>query len=251
MQRFQEFAAPAPLAAHVHALWEFDAGDTPPPVHHVPPDGCVSLVVAPTPAGVQVTLVGPRATSVAVPLATGVRYRGLRMRPEAAGLLIDLAPRDWLERVGPLESADAELARASAGCTVADVFDRLLAALTLRAGSAAAPDVLVATALEAMDAGVLRTDALAARLGVSARTLQRRFAGATGLSPKAFMRIRRFRMAAANMLSSAPAPWGRVAMEHGYADQAHLARDFAAIAGAAPTALAARLGDIRHVDVKP
>jgi AraC-like DNA-binding protein len=247
MLRFQEMAPPEALRPFVHASWSFDAGADAPPVHHVPPDGCVSIVLG----GVRPRLVGPRMTDLAVPLRAGASFRGVRMRPEAAGLLVRITPAQWVGRVAPLSEADPELAAAAASVDVDEALSLLLAALVSRAGGCDQPDRLVRDALAAVEESDHSVESLACRLGVSARTLQRRFAAATGLSPKSFVRIRRFRLAVANLLRPEPHTWGRVAVDHGFADQAHLVREVTALAGVAPSAVKARVRRIAHIDVRP
>jgi methylphosphotriester-DNA--protein-cysteine methyltransferase len=117
--------------------------------------------------------------------------------------------------------------------------------------AAAQPDPLVRDALVAMEQGEWRVEAIARHLRVSTRTLQRRFLRAAGLPPKAFARIRRFRQAMSRVLDRPAPEWGRVAAEHGFADQAHLAREVAALTGAPPATAARRLAQIEHVDVRP
>ena len=247
MLRFQETAPPEALGRFVHASWSFDAGAGAPPVHHVPPDGCVSIVLGERNA----TLVGPRMTDLAVPVRAGASFRGVRMRPEAAGLLVGITPAEWVGSVSPLVDADPDLAGAAASNDVDEALSLLLTELESRAGAAALPDALVRDALCAIDAGEFRVEALACGLGVSTRTLQRRFVAATGLSPKAFVRIRRFRLAVGTLLAPEPHPWGRIAVEGGFADQAHLVREITALAGATPSALQARVRRIAHIDVRP
>jgi AraC-like DNA-binding protein len=71
------------------------------------------------------------------------------------------------------------------------------------------------------------------------RTLQRRFADHIGISPKAV--IRRYRLyEAAEAAREAEIDWGALAADLGYADQAHLVRDFRAGFGVTPAAYAAR-----------
>jgi methylphosphotriester-DNA--protein-cysteine methyltransferase len=173
------------------------------------------------------------------------------MRPEAAGVLIGITPRHWVNRVVQLGEASDGLARAAVGPNVDSALAGLLAALKARASVAAAPDGFVRDAIAAMDEGVWAVEVIARRLGVSSRTLQRRFQAAAGLPPKAFARVRRFRMAMARSLERPAPDWGRVAAEHGFADQAHLAREVAALTGAPPAAAARRLSHIEHVDIRP
>lgn len=88
------------------------------------------------------------------------------------------------------------------------------------------------------DRSVRRVDDLARAAGVSARTLQRRFASCAGVSPTWV--IRRFRLLdAAELVRDGDAvDWADVAATLGYADQAHLVRDFRATIGQSPAAYA-------------
>lgn len=91
---------------------------------------------------------------------------------------------------------------------------------------------------------------LTERLEIGDRQLQRRFRRAVGLTPKQFSRIRRFRACARNLIAERPEAWGRVAVGHGYADQAHLNREFARLSGRSPTQLARYIARIEHEDVE-
>ena len=81
--------------------------------------------------------------------------------------------------------------------------------------------------------------------------MPRRFRKAVGLTAKQFARIRRFRFSASNVLKDDPAAWGTIAASHGYADQAHLNRDFQQLTGLSPQSLAKRIRTIDHKDVDP
>jgi AraC-like DNA-binding protein len=79
----------------------------------------------------------------------------------------------------------------------------------------------------------------AAQVGWSERHLSRRFAAEFGVGPKVAARLARFdrarRRIAAQATAGHPLGLADVAAEEGYADQAHLAREFAALAGCAPS----------------
>ena len=95
-------------------------------------------------------------------------------------------------------------------------------------------EVTAIVELAAADHGIVRVDQLAARCGVSARTLQRLFAEYVGVGPKWVLRRARLQQAA--LLADAGAvDWPLLAAELGYADQAHLSRDFTAVVGRPPT----------------
>lgn len=84
--------------------------------------------------------------------------------------------------------------------------------------------------------GQLAIDALAREAGYSRQHLTRRFRQEFGLGPKLAARIIRFERAN-RMLRSIPSnvSLADVAATCGYADQAHLTRDFTALAGCPPT----------------
>jgi Helix-turn-helix domain len=65
------------------------------------------------------------------------------------------------------------------------------------------------------------------------RHLAARFERDVGVSPKQAARLIRFEAARRRL---GAVPLARLAAEHGYADQAHLAREFRALAGTPPTA---------------
>lgn len=90
----------------------------------------------------------------------------------------------------------------------------------------------------ATDPDLLRVHQLAEIAGCSVRTLQRRFADHVGIGPKAL--IRRYRLyEAAEAARDDVVDWGAVAADLGYADQAHMIRDFHTAFGAPPAAYAA------------
>ena len=86
-----------------------------------------------------------------------------------------------------------------------------------------------------------RANALAKEIGWSRKHLVNRFRSELGLAPKPVARIMRFHQACRLAHSGEARGWAGVAAESGYADQAHLAREFSTLAGESPTAWARRL----------
>lgn len=133
-------------------------------------------------------------------------------------------------RLGALESWSARLA------LVTDTLSRLLAA------SAAAPDPEVAHAWRRLAGarGRVPVPELAAEVGWSRRHLSRRFAAQVGLAPTTTARVLRFRRAADLLVpgpgesAARPRRIADVAGDCGYADHAHLDREFRALAGCSP-----------------
>ncbi|WP_405102409.1 DUF6597 domain-containing transcriptional factor [Micromonospora sp. NBC_01412] len=91
-----------------------------------------------------------------------------------------------------------------------------------------------------VDRGVLRVDDLARRHGTTTRRLQRLFLDQVGVGPKWV--IRRYRVQEAiEQAAGGPVDWAALAADLGYADQAHLVREFTAAIGISPTAYARSL----------
>jgi AraC-like DNA-binding protein len=94
------------------------------------------------------------------------------------------------------------------------------------------------------DPGLRRVDELSAASGMTARTLQRLFADYVGVSPKWVMRRARLHEAAERADSGEPVDWAVLASDLGYADQAHLTRDFTVTIGIPPGRYATPAGSL-------
>ena len=127
------------------------------------------------------------------------------------------------------------LDQAPAMTGLADAF--LLARLPEPDPLAAEVAAMVETATG--DRTIVRVEQLAARCGVPQRTLQRLFAEYVGAGPKWVLRRARLQEAALRADSGA-VDWPLLAADLGYADQAHLSRDFTAVVGQPPTRYAPR-----------
>ncbi|WP_136033415.1 AraC family transcriptional regulator [Microbacterium sp. PF5] len=84
------------------------------------------------------------------------------------------------------------------------------------------------------DGAALTPEEAATRLAVSVRTLQRLTRRHVGLSPAAMIRRRRLQEAAQRVRDEPAVDLASLAAELGYADHAHLTRDFRAVLGIAP-----------------
>jgi AraC-like DNA-binding protein len=85
--------------------------------------------------------------------------------------------------------------------------------------------------------GDIRIEGLARALDCSRKHLVQRFNAEVGIGPKALARMVRFNRALALAQAAAMPDWAGIAVECGYADQAHLVREFRDFAGSSPTAL--------------
>jgi AraC-like DNA-binding protein len=86
---------------------------------------------------------------------------------------------------------------------------------------------------------------LAGEVGWSHKHLIARFREQVGLRPKAAARLVRFERVLARLDERRRFDWGLVARETGYADQAHLIRDFHQFTGTTPTEFATRVNSVQ------
>ena len=96
---------------------------------------------------------------------------------------------------------------------------------------------------------VLREDLVPAGLvghDLGERRLERAFRDRVGVSPKRLARILRFRSAYVALARGGAQ--AAVAFDAGYADQAHLLRDFRELAGAPPSQVLGRVSDSSNPD---
>lgn len=155
--------------------------------------------------------------------------------------LRDLIGEDADDLGGALcEATDAE--------TRFDLLDRFFAR---RFADAREPDRPVAWAMQHLASAVgPLTSRLAAEIGWSRKHFIRHFRDATGVSPDRYRRIARFERFAAAIAAAPEDDLAGLAVECGFVDQAHLARDVRAFADMTPGELRARLipagGGVRH-----
>jgi AraC-like DNA-binding protein len=170
----------------------------------------------------------------------GVMFRPAGFRPflgRSMSTLTDTAVplAAVFPEASPLERAVATaLAAGAPDAGVAALVDAALAT-HLPADRQPSEDTTVWAERIAADRELRRVDDVAALAGVSVRALQRRFADHVGIGPK--WTIRRYRLyeVAERAARHEPVDWATLASDLGYADQAHLIRDFTAAVGEPPT----------------
>lgn len=164
---------------------------------------------------------------------------------------------------GELAGLDLEAAEV-VGPVADELHERVAAAGTWQERFAALDDVLlrvadpdaqvppeVARAWHRLVAsgGQVRAAQLAEETGWSGRHLAERFGVEVGLAPKAAARVARFDRARRLLAAGGARSLADVAADCGYADQAHLAREFNALAGCPPSRW--RAEELRNVQAAP
>ena len=258
---YAEFEPAAELEPYVASFWAFTVDPGAGPVEHwVPPDGCVSLAFrrgSPT-----AVVLGPWTVPLTPPVVAGDAFFGIRFWPGAAGALLPIAPRKLKDRVVPAvefpelawsQRLVAELWRGEGETLDPGSAERALQALVPAARPLDALVVAAARRVMATGGEVAIAD-LAKDAALSPRQFRRRFTAAVGLSPKELARIWRLRrcaLAALDASSREAARWAELAAAHGFADQAHLVREFRHLLGLPPTAFARQFARIEHRDLRP
>lgn len=230
---------PAPTAAAELAVWfwipEWDIEPGRSSRQEVVGYPALNLVVE---AG-AVTLAGATTRATHRDLRGAGWAVGALLRPAAVVALCDdpaaLVDRELLLDEPEL-SSEVSAAMASGEGRRERAVDAFSAWLVARAGalgeSAREANALVDALLGERAAS--SPEEAATRLAVSVRTLQRLAHRYVGLSPAAMIRRRRLQDAAERLRADPSLDLATLAAESGYADHAHLTRDFRAVLGIAP-----------------
>ena len=244
-RRYAEHAPGAALAPYVECFWTARADAAPPRPSRVLPDGCADVIVDLAGAP-RAYVVGTMRRALVVPPAPRTDIVSVRFHPGAALPFFGVPLSELVDRAAPLDAlwgdaAASSLVDALASADPAARVARLQDVLLRRLAAARADHALAtrATALMRHARGRVSVAEVAAALGVGERRLERAFDAAVGIPPKQLARVLRFR-AAVRLVGRGDAPrWTTIALDAGYADQAHFIREFRALAGVTPSAFAA------------
>ena len=241
---YKELRPPRALAGRLVCLWtqriEDGAGEY---CHPVLPDGCADIVwIGDAPPVVA----GPATRRILVRIPAGTTVFGARFQPGSAASSLGVPADELLNRDVPLDeiwgaAAGRLTERVSRHHSVAAKLRGAADALAARLAGAPAADPKVRAAVSwLMHRPLGRVRDLAPSIGLSDRQLQRRFRAAVGYGPKTFQRIMRLQRLLARAASDSSL--AALASAAGYADQAHMCREFQALAGETPLSLLARAG---------
>jgi AraC-like DNA-binding protein len=176
--------------------------------------------------------------------------RALLGLPAGALASLDCALSDVLGTAGP--ELTGRLREATGWPARFAAVEHVLLRILREDAAAARPEVQEAWRLTLAAAGRLRVEEIARRVGWSPRYLLQRFHAETGLTPKEAARMVRFdrarRALAARTAAGGPADLAVLAATTGFADQAHLTREWRAFTGLPPTRwLVAEFGFLQDI----
>jgi AraC-like DNA-binding protein len=212
---------------------------------HTLPDGSVDIVsVIDQPGARPVTFVsGPLRCYARHQNASARHLVGISLQPAAAGLL-GIQAHELDDAWQPLRDLGLADAAPLFAAEPSDALAALCQFVQARAARVRVePRVALAVQSLLTRGGVSHVEQLAREQRVSERTLLRLFERHLGLAPKQFARIVRFQRVLASCKSARVYSLADLALDAGYADQAHLTREVRALGGLTPGEL---LRDLRR-----
>ncbi len=208
------------------------------------PDGAVRIVVDLSHPTVlpHIAVVGPRTTPALVRLSGRMEGLSLTLTPAASMTVLGVPVGEIAGRAVPLSGLWGAPAGVLAERLHATGHDHERGALLwacLRARLAGrddrAPPALLHAVAGATQRAPGRVRDCAAALGVGERRLQQLCRDHLGLGPRSIGRLHRLHGLLRALRSVARPHWATLALDHGYCDQAHLAREFQHFTGLTPT----------------
>jgi AraC-like DNA-binding protein len=233
----------------VRAFWTgaWNLVGQPPHVTELLSDPCINLVFEAGSGQAGSRVVGVWTQLWRRTLEGAGRVRGVKLRGGAARAFLPAPAFQFTNRITPLRQVFgrevARLEREVLGpADDGEAFEAFGAWLIRRRRED--PHLALAVALVeriAADPAITTMGALAEVAGLSPRELQRLFRDHVGASPKWAIRRNRLQEAALRIERGDLPSLAALAAELGYADQAHLARDFRHAVGKSPSAFAQAL----------
>lgn len=184
-------------------------------------------------------LIGPRSRFADVTMGNRILTCGARLRPGALPLLTHFPASDFTDRSVPVEDVFGargkllleQLAELRSPVPAIGVISDFLNQ------NWAAQNRIARLPLDRH----ARVEEMAAQTGLPVRTLRSRLMQYVGLSPKRVIRIERLSRALVSHQGRSMT-WAEIAASSGFADQAHMTREFQDLLGESPTAWSRRSG---------
>jgi len=262
----------APLSEFVNLFWYWDGYLQPHRRERMLPDGSMTIVFnlaedrirlyAPETSTLCNTirghvLCGARSQPMIADTANMVTTLGIQFKPGGAFPFLQMPASELNEQCVTLDDIF--------GSTTRTVRDRLLELPTpeekfdvverwllsrLAKPLQRHPAVNYATAQFLRAPAIGRVSQVLNRIGYSQRHFNQLFTDEVGLTPKRFLRVRRFQHAIASIAERTSVDWAELALSCGYYDQAHFVHDFRCFCGVTPSAyLQCRTPHLNHLPV--
>src|SRR6267142_2219773 len=190
------------------------------------PDGCADIIVCDDHPPM---VAAPDAITRRVQLRDGMTLTGIRLRPGAWHAVFGCPAFQFLNGARQLHQAVLQAGN------LADRLAALEAWVRDALVRATSDDHTIIAACRGLSGPVVAISAVADSLDWNVRTMHRRFLAACGYGPKHFQKIMRIQAVLQAAQAIPSAGLAELAVAAGFADQAHMTRDFRAITGLTPT----------------
>jgi AraC-like DNA-binding protein len=262
----------SPLSDFVSVMWYWDGYVQPHAQERLLPDGAMTIALnlgeqrvsqyqgddpGTYASAVAQVICGARSTYMVADTANMVTTFGIQFKPGGAFPFLRLPASELNEQCVSLEDVF--------GLSRNSLRDRLLGCAKPEQKFAAAERWLLAQAARPLEKHpaveyatrqfvhgpiLQRLSNMLDRVGYSQRHFNQLFSDEVGLTPKRFLRVRRFQ----NVISSIPrakaVDWADLAVRCGYYDQSHFVHDFRSFCGLTPAAyLSLRTAHLNHVPI--
>ena len=269
--QFLSLVPQAPLSHLIETIWDWEGAFQPHRLERVLPVANAGLILNLAEDQTRVydeqyrctrfsgsTLDGPRTRSNIIDTEEQIAVLGVVFRPGGAAAF-------FRERMDRLANDSVDL-HDLVGNDAALLRERLLEAdgprsrlsllmrwLEKRAAPAAPIDsVRHALAVLDSDPRIGALTAAASDLGWSPRQLGERFRQQVGITPKRYLRLRRFHRIVALTNNRERIDWAALSLDCGYHDQAHMGHEFREFSGLSPAAFSRQRGAFdRHIALPP
>lgn len=238
VRAFQVFSVSDPVEVPV---LDFSAGDVSVPVCFGAPVLVDSWGRAEVPSA---AVVGPQRHATWLRFQGAVDQVNISFFPGAAGAFVDLPMAELAgQMASPDEAWSPDFQQAVADLAPLPTKQRLAGLATLllaRLEPRREPPAQVREAIRLIKAsgGCVSVRWLAQQLNLSVSQLERQFTRHVGVGPKLLTRQARVCALAAEAVRPGPGGWASLAAKYGFADQAHLCREFHELTGLTPSAFA-------------
>jgi len=261
-----------PLSEFVKVMWYWDGYIQSHAQERLLPDGAMTIALnlgaqrvshdegddpGSCASAVAQVICGTRSTYMVADTANMVTTFGIQFRPGGAFPFLRMPASELNDQCVSLEGVF--------GSGVRSLRDRLLACATPQQKFAVAEQWLLAQTAKplqkhpAVEYAVHHfvqgavgqpLSSVVDRIGYSQRHFNQLFADEVGLTPKRFLRVRRFQRVITSISSQPVVDWADVAVRCGYYDQSHFTHDFRGFCGLTPAAYPAhRTPHLNHVPV--
>jgi AraC-like DNA-binding protein len=252
---YRNYQPGPPLAAFVSSLWFSEGFEGSHTLERLLPNGESGIVfdlregAAPRGGGemsgeeatdADSVFCGARSDYFLLDTSRQQRVAGIQFRPGGAYPFMGIPASEIANATYALDDIwprEAALVREQllAASSVEAIFGVLVRMLLARLKQCMEVHPAIGVAVEQLDLpGEMRVQTVVEDIGLSSRHFKEIFHRQTGLTPKAFQRVRRFQHALKALHSRQPADAAELAIACGYYDQAHFIHDFKRFSGVTP-----------------